>query len=125
MASSTAPTFALLLEAVPQPLDLGPVLPVEVALDVLQEPARKEKKRAEYRMPTGERKIDSNDTARRRRSQSVSELCGRLEAAKRAFKGPLPYESSGSSMFFSLAMISTWSPFTATSEASSSATVGN
>ena len=37
----------------------------------------------------------------------------------------LPYESSGSSMFFSLAMISTWSPFTATSEASSSATVGN
>lgn len=28
-------------------------------------------------------------------------------------------------MFFSLAMISTWSPFTATSEANSSATVGN
>ena len=67
MASSTAPTFALLLEAVPQPLDLGPVLPVEVALDVLQEPAWKEKKRSEYRVPTGERKIDSNDTARRRR----------------------------------------------------------
>ena len=85
MASSTAPTFALLLEAVPQPLDLGPVLPVEVALDILQEPARKERKRAEYRMPTGERKIDSNDTARRRRrSQSKRTL--------RPFGGWLPRE---------------------------------
>ena len=42
-----APTFPLLLEAVPQPLDLGPVLLVEVAVLVLQEPTRNERGRAE------------------------------------------------------------------------------
>ena len=41
----------------PQPLDLGPVLLVEVAFHVLQEPTRNERERGLSKVSTGERRL--------------------------------------------------------------------
>ena len=77
-------------------------------------------------MPTGERRlIRTILLAAQRKLAGSWRIPHDIHPLSRSSSSFLSYESSGSSMFFSLAMISTWSPFTATSEANSSATVGN